>query len=913
MTEYEKLVLEVETRGARASASELARLDAAVARTQEALDELQRQGMSTSGAFDRLTRSQNSLVKQTSVAANSQALLSRAYLRAYTDLRKLDTATATASSGFAKLSLTALRALRAVNVLALLHTLKQVAQTVAEGAKSFEDFNNQLTIITGGADRAKVAYAALMDFAVTTPYTLDQAVDSFTKLVNFGLNPSERAMRAYGDIASSTNKELVQMVQAVSSATQNNFVRLKQFGIGASKQGDAIVFSFRGVKTAVHNDARSIEEYLIKLGENNFAGAMAARMQTLSGAMSNLDDEWLKFTQNISQVQVGDHKVAEWMALGVRELTDALKILNTELTSGNVDRSLYNYSLKWRTTFEDISDHIAVFKDNTEGAFASFGKFDTVESLALKGFWAALNSPEEINLFLSKLNATLATAVAMFDVFSGSVLEAFIATFNSIATAFELVLLPKLAGAILSSPLKHLLSATVVADLEATAAGIVKLENILTQLREKVRDAFSDDDAQIATLYRALLNDFAAIDRTINSTIAQARSFTLLKPDAGPSAAANLLGGASDVWTGPGYIQSSGDRLGQFAQQGPGAHPEAPATATAATGARVSRGATAADQAVREEEQLQQRLLDTRIRWLEEGFQNEGQVLSSEYEEQRDYILNNAELTATDKQNIIMRIMTDGVVSEEEELRMSYERRRAFILSSTALTYEAKQALIAKLDKKHAKEDFAVLTATQREKLQSVSTFFGDLASIGSAFGKKGFKLAQAAAIAEATVQMYLGATAAYTSGAKIGGPILGAVFAAAAVAAGTANIVKIKSQEYSGAYAMGGAIPAGKYGLVGEAGPEFVRGPAIVTSAQASRSRLGPVAPKIEIRNLGAPVQAEAQWDEERLLLVLQPHLDATRRRVKSELRDEVARGGSPFTQTIERTYGVGRARTNA
>ena len=43
--------------------------------------------------------------------------------------------------------------------------------------------------------------------------------------------------------------------------------------------------------------------------------------------------------------------------------------------------------------------------------------------------------------------------------------------------------------------------------------------------------------------------------------------------------------------------------------------------------------------------------------------------------------------------------------------------------------------------------------------------------------------------------------------------------------------------EDYAGEFAEGGNIPAGKFGLVGEQGPEFVGGPSSVMSADASRS----------------------------------------------------------------------------
>jgi TP901 family phage tail tape measure protein len=118
--------------------------------------------------------------------------------------------------------------------------------------------------------------------------------------------------------------------------------------------------------------------------------------------------------------------------------------------------------------------------------------------------------------------------------------------------------------------------------------------------------------------------------------------------------------------------------------------------------------------------------------------------------------------------------------------------------------------------------------------LNSFSDFFGNLSQLSNFHSEKAFKVGQAFAIAQATVQMFQSAVGAYAQGSAIS-PFLGPVFAAAALAAGAGNIASIKSQKFT-AYEQGGMIPAGQYGLVGEAGPEFIRGPAVVTSARASQ-----------------------------------------------------------------------------
>ena len=61
------------------------------------------------------------------------------------------------------------------------------------------------------------------------------------------------------------------------------------------------------------------------------------------------------------------------------------------------------------------------------------------------------------------------------------------------------------------------------------------------------------------------------------------------------------------------------------------------------------------------------------------------------------------------------------------------------------------------------------------------------------------------------------------------------------AAAEGAKILAMITSSNYSGAYDRGGDIPAGRFGIVGEYGPEFVRGPATVTSrAQTAQAMNG-------------------------------------------------------------------------
>lgn len=87
---------------------------------------------------------------------------------------------------------------------------------------------------------------------------------------------------------------------------------------------------------------------------------------------------------------------------------------------------------------------------------------------------------------------------------------------------------------------------------------------------------------------------------------------------------------------------------------------------------------------------------------------------------------------------------------------------------------------------------------------KNAASAFKDLASLNHDYAG----IAKAAAIAQATIATYLGAANAYAQAALIGGPVLGAIAAAVAVAAGLANVAKIVATPFAtgGSFKVGGA-----------------------------------------------------------------------------------------------------------
>jgi len=232
-------------------------------------------------------------------------------------------------------------------------------------SREFDKISAGLVTATGSAEGSEQAFAAVQDFAARTPYDLAQVTESFIKLVNFGLDPSERALTSYGNTSSALGKDLNQMIEAVADAATGEFERLKEFGIKASSEGDKVSFTFRGVTTTVGKNAKEIEEYLIKLGETNFGDAMANRMKTLDGALSNLGDEWNKVFLNISRAGIGN-----LIADGVRVGIGALEELNAQIASGELEGYLRSNAAQFGGWADDVKAAIETvkqwYRDNLE-------------------------------------------------------------------------------------------------------------------------------------------------------------------------------------------------------------------------------------------------------------------------------------------------------------------------------------------------------------------------------------------------------------------------------------------------------------------------------------------------------------------------------------------------------------------
>ena len=676
-----------------------------------------------------------------------------------------------ATNSLAK-SLTQLAA-GAVSVAALSSAVHALVDTNRE----FEKLRAGLVTATGGVDGMNEAWASLMKFAMDTPYGIQQVTESFTKLVNYGLTPSMEALTSYGDTASAMSKSLDQMIEAVADAATGEFERLKEFGIRAKNNGDTITFTFRGVATTVKNSSKEIEDYLINLGKTNFGGAMARQMATLDGAIANMSDTWDQFKYNLS-----DGVFADTAAGGINLVTNALNEMNNQMQSGATESNLDAWAVAWSGWRDSISttidDAIGLWNDMFEDM--DTGNRDAIDTMSDY----TSHFPSNLLMYLKQANAYL----------NGFVMDA-----KSYGEAIVQYLNP----------------------LNWDVDGVTKnLQQQLANNKKYVQNTV--DDAEQQAVYTQTMQDIFG-DAAIRKADERRK-------------------------TDEQHEKTHQDTLAKFRQNG----------GSVSNSTDKKKGKTDAE---KEAERLAKQN-EAQYKQLVEDLRTQEEAIQDSYQKRVEIIKKNTEAGSDLQKDLLDRAykeMTDAeadrrqqslaqveqirmdLQTEEEALLESYERRRGIILENEELTATQREDLMKALSDRYMEQQkmlmlnqVANMAGYMQSSLSTLTSALQQYSSESNVIYKTLFAAQKAMAIPSMIVSTEEGATKALALG-----PVAGPIASAAIRTLGYASIATVAGQAIAGLFDQGGLIPAGKSGIVGEYGPEIVNGPAVVTSRRATMDKI--------------------------------------------------------------------------
>ena len=239
--------------------------------------------------------------------------------------------------------------------------------------RTFEDLKATLVTIQGDAQKAAEAFDLIREFTKGTTFQLEEVSNAFITLRNAGLTPTQEMMTNLGNIAAGMGKRIDDVAKAVFNATTGEFEMLKQLGIKVKTQGDQLTVMFRGTATKIKNDSESIVAYLQSIGEVEFAGAIEQRLNTVSGAFSNLKDAIAE-----AAVQIGEQGLRGQLKDSAKEITEWINAsVKMQIALGDLASAVVRLGvLMTKGFFEFIADVTSVWQAQNRMFRKMVGEFE---------------------------------------------------------------------------------------------------------------------------------------------------------------------------------------------------------------------------------------------------------------------------------------------------------------------------------------------------------------------------------------------------------------------------------------------------------------------------------------------------------------------------------------------------------
>ncbi|WP_440055510.1 hypothetical protein ACSLBF_05045 [Pseudoalteromonas sp. T1lg65] len=692
----------------------------------------------------------------------------------------------------------------------------EAGQKVVEVATQFETLEARISTIGVSAAKSKEIFANLKDMAQETPHSIEETTNSFMALYNNGLTPTQESMTAYGDIASTLGMTLEDVANSVINATSNQAKTQQDafanLGVTAQKNGDMLTLTYNGVTSNIKDNSESIQTYLTELGRNNFAGAMAKEMDTMGGRIDRFGSEWDELFLNIGDAGVGD-VIKDSISLA----TSALDEFNNMLASGEL--AGYLGAIAEAYNLDELAELFS-------GTFDGIG--DDVEKAIDFIAKSMLHLPANAEMLVEMLLVHLKKLPDQAGLYGAQFKEFILA---------QLDILLSRAGAI-GRELVDQLNPFADDEFDYDAA----TKNITEQAAARAKASSALFEAQEKAIAKSKQASLKLIEDERNASIeaieAQIAKAKQLREEhdktnearkkAYQEAKTNEDIGLKKPVINNKEVKSAEDKQNKQ------------------TEVETKKAEERQDKLVKQQEEQNQTLIEQATSFLHQlaGVGNQLNAEITDPKQIEDIAAATKEVfdSGADLFNAIFpeKEEDDKASLEEDstqEGNTELETQNEEKLAATQAFAEEQTQIEVEQTRQKNKALAEIEREQQSQRLNQASDFFGGVASVAAAFGGKQSKAAKAAAIAQTTIKTYESATNAYASLAGIPyvGPALGIAAAAAAVAAGMANVQAIKSTNYSGAYDHGGLIPAGKIGLVGEYGPELIAGPMNVTSRRTT------------------------------------------------------------------------------
>lgn len=218
----------------------------------------------------------------------------------------------------------------------------------------------------GGLKAARVQFEMLQQAARDTIQPFDQLRAVAMNLKRNGIQATAEQMKTFSQIAYGTGQSLETVGNAFTSALQGRVKSLNQLGIVAKDNGDKLILTYKGVTTTVEKSAEGLGKYFETLGEEN-KGALEYLQGGMTGAINHLENAWGDFIRGIAESGLGQ-AIADTIRVGANALDGFTRWIN------NNQQAIQKFFNRWSDYIKTLGDDFAGLQRDMESWFNTANK-----------------------------------------------------------------------------------------------------------------------------------------------------------------------------------------------------------------------------------------------------------------------------------------------------------------------------------------------------------------------------------------------------------------------------------------------------------------------------------------------------------------------------------------------------------
>lgn len=720
--------------------------------------------------------------------------------------------------------------------------IKSSFDAITSSMKEMEQSVSSLSSITGSISSAKTLFGDLNNLSREIPQSFSEITQSAITLNKAGLAPSTQLLKSLSAIAVGTGNSLTSVAQIVTNASLGQMKSLKQLGIVATQTSEGLIVEFNGQKETIEATNVAIADYIQRIADSRYSETLQYQMQGLTGATKRVGEAWGDLWRAIATGGVGQ-AIADSMEGVVRTLdriTVAIQSVEGQQVLGSLVRA-------FQGAFETISNGVSAIWTPFQSFFTNLSDTGADVCKAEIGYFEGWF--DFVRLGLGDLTSQLSTwyetvqayaeraGAYLHKVMHGTTAEI------SMRADMQLRVLEKIKELGLeNTPLVNPRTQKVDLSQILLLPKDHPLRTFYDEQRTVIANAnkqLQDDEVASADVFQRRLKDIEEKARKERNSkydeLRDARLKTLQELDSKSIATyknvERVLGGKAGSGTS-GNV-SAMQKLKDVAEETRRAYEQLTA--------EIDRMKFNQLDSI-EQEKVQ---YNSRLETLNNALAM--QVISND-----QYRMTEEQLTALHLSKLTElydQRYKDEAQKRKETLDAIKQQEEDWISGGDAMS--GLDAFTKKIEKygvtwndlvsghfNNAKLTAGQIAGVYAQASGALSDYFGSVASgfdQSSSMYKTMFALQKSFAIASSLISVYQGVSNAMAA------PWPTNLVAWLQVLAQGMNIVsQIRSISFAGAHDKGGFIPSGALGLVGENGPEFIRGPATITSTQQTAGLLG-------------------------------------------------------------------------